>query len=343
MDDDNLMKNITQVRSRFQERIDHIEKEYNDAMKNDDTKDYAKRQFRDVLLTAYKQFCESIRASVMRFMRMHYAFVTRRHRDGLRYMHYWMQLKETLDAAAVDDLTQYMELKEAIVGTCQKWIVNETRNQVTQAYDYKPADSKLSLNDSQELEVQNRVRELLSWLGEQTEKLTSLYARGRPPLLDSATDPQLIAIYVLKVIRVGIAWYSLRISASFFQSMYDRAVYTEQTDPPSSLYFVGMVLGLDLACNVIVLALLKFTSLVFSDPTSGFPIDSQLLSAWMLDYGLSTLVVAVVSIIIAVVVQRKKYFRFKYEGDRGVRAMQQMILYVYCVLMFIPFFRLAHG
>jgi hypothetical protein len=58
---------------------------------------------------------------------------------------------------------------------------------------------------------------------------------------------------------------------------------------------------------------------------------------------LSSLVVFAVAVIIGQVIKRKKYFRYKYEGDRGIRAMQQMVMYVYNVLLFVPFFRLANG
>ena len=198
----------------------------------------------------------------------------------------------------------------------------------------------LALDEEQAGRVNDAVTDLLVWLTEEQNKVRVMYEQGVLPILDAITDPKFIAMYLLKLLRLGIAWYSLRIAARVFQTRFEEDVYELQKDPPSPFWFVGMFLAIDLAFNALILVLLMVLGHSLGPE---FPLDGTFFRLWLVDYLGVSAMVGVVSLVIAVVVQRKKYFRFKYEGDRAIRAMREMALYTYAVMLCIPFFRAAGG
>ncbi|MFB6197955.1 MAG: hypothetical protein ABEI52_06770, partial [Halobacteriaceae archaeon] len=60
----------------------------------------------------------------------------------------------------------------------------------------------------------------------------------------------------------------------------------------------------------------------------------------LIDYLFSTITIFSLAAIVAEVVQKKKYFRFRYEGERGVRALSTMVFYTSLITLFVPFYRL---
>jgi hypothetical protein len=102
-----------------------------------------------------------------------------------------------------------------------------------------------------------------------------------------------------------------------------------------------MILALDAALHAAVAVALLSASHVFKTEDNSFPVDGSLVSAWALDWAAATAAVAVLALLLGSVVQSKKYFRYKYEGERGIRALRDMIFYVYCVTVPVPFFRLT--
>ena len=131
-------------------------------------------------------------------------------------------------------------------------------------------------------------------------------------------------------------------ASKVFQSMYNKATYGGGGgDPPSPMIFLGLLPALDLAYNAAVVALLFTAMHFFKAPDNEFPIDKYMMMQWLLDYVATTGINLLLGAVIGTVIKDKKYFRYKYEGDRGIRAMQSMVFDVYCVVLPIPFFRLA--
>jgi hypothetical protein len=71
---------------------------------------------------------------------------------------------------------------------------------------------------------------------------------------------------------------------------------------------------------------------------SGFIIDLPLLKNYFLDYLSILFIFAVLSIIIGLTVQNKKYFRYKTEGLRALRSYRSIIQALSIVLCFVPFY-----
>ena len=97
-----------------------------------------------------------------------------------------------------------------------------------------------------------------------------------------------------------------------------------------------MMLGVDAAAHAVIGVLLMAAKSVWH-------VDAIVLRLWAVDWAFVTAAVAAISLVVAQVVYSKRYFRYKYEGERGIRAMQEMVFCVYCVLIPVPFFRLTLG
>jgi hypothetical protein len=159
-------------------------------------------------------------------------------------------------------------------------------------------------------------------------------------------DPQILLLYALKALRVGCAAFAIRVAGTWFQARYDRAVYGYGADaragvPPTPLMFVGVALGIELCATLTILLLLLATRAVVGAGDDRFPVDTAFVRAWAVDVLATTLLVGVIAVIMASVVRNRVYFRYAYEGDRGVRALQTMVFVVYCIILVLPLYRLV--
>ena len=144
-------------------------------------------------------------------------------------------------------------------------------------------------------------------------------------------------MYALKALRLLTAWATLLVATRTFQDAYRDRVYTRDESPPNPAWFVLLFVAADLAVQAVVVGIL----LALRHMLGESPIDGHLITAWLVDVAASTAVVAAISLVIGQVIKHKKYFRYKYEGERGIRAMREMVYYAYCVTVPAPFYRLV--
>lgn len=304
-------------------------------------------------MAAAKTFAHGVRASAAAYATMHLRFVAERHGEAMRYMRYWDDLvranakdEKALQAMGLDEavrgaIKEHKGLVARLVKDAREVLADKVRRKVTEAQRTSLASSgEPRLDDAQQAEVDRRLDQLSEWLVDRSERVEDTYLRGSLTLIESVTDPTTLMLYALKAVRLAIASAALNVAAGTFTAMYVRCVYTLDVPPPNPAVMVALALGLDAALSAIVLLVLYTAMRIFKAPDNDFPVDSALLWAWAHDYFAATLAVGALSLIVGEVVRSKKYFRFKYEGERGIRAMREMMWYVYCVLLPIPFYRL---
>ena len=150
------------------------------------------------------------------------------------------------------------------------------------------------LDDGQTADVERAFTDLRDYVQRQASRLADLYARGSASLIDSVTDPRVLALYALKGIRLVSAYGALRIASNTFQRMYDQRGYgVTGGKPPSLLLFVLLFLAVDLAFLLATGVVLMLVTRLFRGQ-EGFPIDGELLGAWALDAACSTAIVGAV-------------------------------------------------
>ena len=184
--------------------------------------------------------------------------------------------------------------------------------------------------------IENAIKDFEEDADQKDQKLKSLYYLNYS-IMDLTMDSQFYVLYVIKGLRILFAYVSLFLATRIFTPMYEGAVYDKQQNPPSLQWYTMIYLSLDAAFNVFLFVLLYLIRALFS--TSGdFVIDSYLFKKYITDYLISTFLLMAISNLIAVVITKKKYFRYQYEGSRTIRAFEQIMFFTAIVLYVFPFF-----
>mgnify|MGYP006284610407 CR=1 FL=1 len=280
------------------------------------------------------------------YARTHADFALRDHRDGLRYMMYWRNISLG-DEEAKKTLKEYFEKLTDLVKLVdeQTGKMRETyRRAVTgSAKDDFPELARWGdgmPSDAQE-EITARLGELDDHLEDVRRDTIYLYEGNGLSIYSVITSVPFLLMYAIKLLRMLFAWAALHFSEHVFQLWYVRVAFGQNRDPPNPAYMIVLFVLIDMAMNVALLAVMYLMRTMFSTPTGTFPIDDTFIFAFVVDYACTTLAIFAIAAVVAHVVRTKKYFRYRYEGERGIRALQMMTLYVSIIVLLLPFFRLA--
>ena len=201
-------------------------------------------------------------------------------------------------------------------------------------------DSNISTSDILDPEyikkIETAKKEFREDADQKNAKLKSLYYLNYS-IMDLTMDSQFYVLYVIKGLRILFAYVSLFLATRIFTPMYEAAVYDKQQNPPALQWYTMIYLSLDAAFNVFLFVLLYLIRALFST-TGDFVIDSYLFKKYITDYLISTFLLMAISNLIAVVITKKKYFRYQYEGSRTIRAFEQIMFFTAIILYVFPFF-----
>lgn len=265
----------------------------------------------------------------------HVMFALRFNRGPMKYMLYW---RDSGDPSAKGVTNDYFEkLKEAITkgGVEIDAMVTSVESLLRGPKTYT------GLTDTDIEAIIDKFEQLRAFKQSCKDRITAVHTRPSTFLDQLMSDSHVHIIYVLKGLRFALALMSMSIATKAFTSVYASNVYVKNVDPPPPTLFLAMFFAVNLAMNAGVYTVLWASNRVFKSPSNDFPIDSYLLTAWAADVALSELAMMGISFAFANIIATKKAFRYRQEGDRGIRALGQMMLYSYAVLLCIPFFRIA--
>lgn len=279
-----------------------------------------------------RSYARGVHNLVGRFVRVHAEFAVHHNRAALRYMEYWRSL-----AAPIEHIKLYYEALAHIV----KSAADKLHDAAGLVKDiFNDADVSAGVMDVHAAKIQESFTDLSAYITNASGRIRSMMTGTGPTLLDLLTDPQAIAVYALKIVRGVTALLAATIASHAFRAIYAQRVYEQQTDPPSPflllLILAGVELGITLVVAGIVFAVARITA---SSPDT--PINTALVSVWLADVAMTTAIIYAISAVLAAVIQRKKYFRYYQEGDRGVRALTSLVLWTYMIVLLLPMFRLA--
>jgi hypothetical protein len=169
------------------------------------------------------------------------------------------------------------------------------------------------------------------------KNLFSMY-NNKGSIMSLITDSHFIAIYVLKIIHYGMLVGALYLTEKIFSQMYMQEVYANNKDPPSLITMYGIFLGLDIGFVIFLLTVMFLLMYIFKGRANNFIINPDLIKSFCVDFLMFTVILGLVMIILGSFMQMKKYFRYKTEGLRAIRAYKDISLTVGAVLLVIPFF-----
>lgn len=131
-----------------------------------------------------------------------------------------------------------------------------------------------------------------------------------------------IVIYAVKAVRVATSYISSTISANFMAQVYMDKVLINQQNPQHLANFVVMFAVID----AIIFAMLLGVFFLTSTLVSSLKLDkNKLLSLLLQDYIIYLIMVCVTGIIISMTMFSKKFFMYKDDGLRAIRAMKEIM------------------
>jgi len=199
-------------------------------------------------------------------------------------------------------------------------------------------NSSSSLNTEHQARYKKKLEALVTFDRKMISKFSSLYNVEEFSVMDIVMDSKFIALYVLKVVHYLIFLGSLFLTEKIFTEMYMRKVYAENKDPPNILIMVGILLAIDAGFVLFLITILYLLKYIFESPANDFIISNELIGSFLGDFVIYIIFVGVLAIIVGSVIQNKRYFKYKTEGVRGIRALNEVITGIAGVLVVLPYF-----
>lgn len=147
-----------------------------------------------------------------------------------------------------------------------------------------------------------------------------------------------IIIYLLKLINYLFLYVSLYLTDRLFSEQYMKKVYGEETNPPNILQFPFLSLSIQSGFSFFLFIILILLMTIFKKENNTFAINWYVIKTYLFDFILTLIMISVVSIIVGMIIQKKKYFRYKTEGLRAIRAYKEILKYLSIVLYLLPYY-----
>jgi hypothetical protein len=279
-----------------------------------------------------------------RALQIHVDFALKTNRQAMRYMIYWKQM-DVANGEARQLINEYEDLLLYGTSSVRKHgmdMMNSMHKNVSELFENTEMRKQIveHMEDEQAEKLLNRFQTFNEWFTDVYQRIATVHQQPAN-IFDVIADNQIILIYALKLIRYSFIIIALAIARRAFTAMYVQKVYESNLDPPHPIIMIGIFLGVEVSLALALLVILYFAKYMFFHGAGTFPVDDYLLSRWMLDYLSSTIVIAILGIIFSDVIRKRKYFRYRYEGERGIRALEVLMRWTSGIIMLLPFYRLA--
>lgn len=141
-------------------------------------------------------------------------------------------------------------------------------------------------------------------------------------------------IYGFLLIRVVLLYISSLITSNIMNQIYSERVLIAGRDPPPLNYQIYLFIVIDVLLNLFLIGFVWGVVQIRND------VDNTATRAYIIQYVVSLIVIVIVSLIISLVMYNKKYFLYKDDGLRGIRALQLILFRSGAVISLIPFYKI---
>ena len=146
-------------------------------------------------------------------------------------------------------------------------------------------------------------------------------------------DSQIIPmVYGLKVLKLGSVFISANISANYMSQVYMEKVLVNQENPQPLVNFIWMFLLIDVIITVFILAL-AYISGTFVNKNM-----TTVITLLAMDTAVVLVNIALFGSIVATVMNNKKFFMYKDDGLRAIRALKEILTYFGMIFCLMPIF-----
>lgn len=154
-------------------------------------------------------------------------------------------------------------------------------------------------------------------------------------LLNSINNVVVIFI-VFKFLRIGLSFASLLIARNFTSQIYMDKVLVQDENPPHLSNFIYLYVIIEFIMTIVFLLLIYSLNATFDLNLVSSSVNifaSYLIPDMIVSSGLNM----ILGLIIATKMYDKKYFLYKDDGLRGIRALTDIMMRINVVVLLIPF------
>lgn len=151
-----------------------------------------------------------------------------------------------------------------------------------------------------------------------------------------STDGVLIAFAVSKLMRVGISYASLLIARNYTSQIYMDKVLVNDENPPhlSNLIYLYMIIEFVMITVMILLLYSLDATFDLGFVNSRFNLFTQFI---ITDYLVASILNISVGSVVANKMYEKKYFLYKDDGMRAIRALTEIMIAVAIINNIMPY------
>lgn len=142
----------------------------------------------------------------------------------------------------------------------------------------------------------------------------------------------IVIFMVFKIMQIGLSYASLLIARNFTSQIYMDKVLVNDENPPHLNNFVYLYTIITFVMSIIAVLLIYSLSATFG-LDMGNVITSYILPDLMVNTGLNIFI----GLIISSKMYDKKYFLYKDDGLRAIRALTEIMMSISFVFGMIPF------
>lgn len=156
--------------------------------------------------------------------------------------------------------------------------------------------------------------------------------------MDIIIDSLFYLIYFLKTVNLSFFVFALYLTEKLFSELYMKKVYALEENPPSLNKFILILLLVHAGFNVFIIVVLLMFMYMFQKTNNKFFINQYFLKNYVKDYIVTLFVQTLIALIIASIMQKKRYFRYKTEGLRAIRGFKEILMYISFIIFTLPYF-----
>jgi ABC-type multidrug transport system permease subunit len=287
----------------------------------------------------YVDLTRAGRKIMSRYAQFHFDFVSRNLSRKMKYIEtnrVLDQFNQQLQQTSTKQLLEaYDKAHAELVDLSSKFVSNMYAPKIKHTLDSLPIEIVSDQDERNELIERSAL--LYEDISNINDKISSFYSNNIT-LMDIIFDSQFMVLYVIKLLSYLFLVLSFYLAEKLFSEMYMKAVYAESKDPPNILNFLAITLIIHAGFNLFMIVVLLLLMFLFKTSSNMFVINGYLLKSFLIDYIASIALVSLLAVIIGLIIQKKRYFRYKTEGLRGIRALREILTYLAIVIFLIPFF-----
>lgn len=145
---------------------------------------------------------------------------------------------------------------------------------------------------------------------------------------------KVLRLYAFKSIVMLFLTGVIFISAKLFSETYMEQVYVDKKEAPSLIWMIGIIALMMGGVLLFLCITFYMLHLMFIDNSM---FDVANMKEPLIDIACFLALLFVFASLIASIIQCKRYFKYKVEGLRAIRAFGEILVYVSLVLIMIPY------